>query len=81
MEFKITTSEIQQTATGTDPNKWKCTIEATGFKEHVAQYASHCGNWSPNKVDSTSPGCHQCGYWKQHEEMLLFCGTCGHPLN
>lgn len=35
-----------------------------------------------NKVDSinSASGCHQCGYWKQHQEMMFFCGTCGSPL-
>ena len=36
-----------------------------------------------NRANQNSPsqGCHQCGYWKQHEEMMLFCGTCGNKLS
>lgn len=25
-------------------------------------------------------GCHACHYWRDHEEIMFFCGTCGTTL-
>ena len=56
MEFKVTREKIHQQATSTEPNKYKLEVKATGNKYDIANYAHHCGNWSPNKEVATE-GC------------------------
>lgn len=57
MKYEITITEIQQTSTTPEPNKWGCTMIAIGNNEEINKLVNHCRNYPPtNKCN-----CKKCG--------------------